>query len=51
MFIETNPICVKTAMKLMNMLNGILRMPLCSMQEENEEKLKQILIDAGLMRR
>ncbi len=51
MFIETNPICVKTAMKLMNTLNGILRMPLCSMQEENEERLKQILIEAGLMRR
>ncbi len=51
MFIETNPICVKTALKFMNMLNGVLRMPLCSMAEENEKRLKQILIDAGLIRR
>jgi 4-hydroxy-tetrahydrodipicolinate synthase len=51
MFIETNPICVKTAMKMMNMLNGQLRMPLSSMEKENEEELKKILIDAGLIRR
>jgi 4-hydroxy-tetrahydrodipicolinate synthase len=51
MFIETNPICVKTALKLMNMLNGILRLPLCSMEEENQAKLKKILTDSGLIRR
>ncbi len=43
MFIETNPIPVKAAMKLMDRLNGVLRLPLCEMLEENEEKLKRVL--------
>ena len=43
MFIETNPIPVKTALKLMGMLNGELRLPLCEMSEENEERLKKVL--------
>jgi len=43
LFIETNPIPVKTALKLMGKLNGELRMPLCEMQPENEEKLKKVL--------
>lgn len=51
LFIETNPICVKTAMMFMDMLNGVLRLPLCSMTEENELKLKDILIKAELIRR
>jgi 4-hydroxy-tetrahydrodipicolinate synthase len=51
MFIETNPICVKTAMKMMDMLNGVLRLPLCEMTEANEAKLKEALIEAGLIRR
>jgi 4-hydroxy-tetrahydrodipicolinate synthase len=42
-FIETNPIPVKTALKLMGKLNGELRLPLCEMQRENEEKLKKVL--------
>lgn len=50
-FIETNPISVKTAMMFMDMLNGVLRLPLCPMTEENQEKLKDILIEAGLIRR
>ncbi len=51
MFIETNPISVKTAMMFMDMLNGVLRLPLCSMTEANEGKLKEALIEAGLIRR
>lgn len=51
MFIETNPISVKTAMMFMDMLNGALRLPLCSMTEANEGKLKEALIEAGLIRR
>ena len=43
MFIETNPIPVKTALKLMGKLNGELRMPLCEMQKDNEAKLKKVL--------
>ncbi|MDD5085305.1 MAG: 4-hydroxy-tetrahydrodipicolinate synthase [Candidatus Omnitrophica bacterium] len=43
MFIETNPIPVKTSLKLMGHITGELRLPLCEMSKENEEKLKRIL--------
>jgi len=48
-FIETNPIPVKTAMSLMGMIEPDLRLPLCSMSEANLEKLKQALKDYGLL--
>ncbi len=43
MFIETNPIPVKTAMGLMGMISPELRLPLCEMSKENLEKLKKVL--------
>ena len=43
MFIETNPIPVKTAMKLQGRLNGEMRLPLCNMSDEHEEQLRKIL--------
>lgn len=49
MFIETNPIPVKTAMKLIGRLNGVLRLPLCEMEKENEEKLKKALKEYRLI--
>ncbi|MCB2360192.1 4-hydroxy-tetrahydrodipicolinate synthase [Clostridium estertheticum] len=42
-FIETNPIPVKTAMNLMGMGVGSLRLPLCEMYENNLEFLKKEL--------
>lgn len=48
MFTETNPISVKTALKLMGICNGVLRMPLCEMQPENEAKLAAVMKDFGL---
>ena len=48
LFIEVNPIPVKTALNLMGMNVGRLRMPLCEMEEANLEKLKQAMIDAGI---
>lgn len=48
LFIEVNPIPVKTAMNLMGMDVGDLRLPLCEMAPENIEKLKKSLMDAGL---
>lgn len=39
MFIETNPIPVKTAMGLMKMIDPEMRLPLCEMLPENKEKL------------
>lgn len=48
-FLETNPIPVKTALKLMGKLNGRLRLPLCPMQPKSEEELKEILKTYGLI--
>lgn len=43
LFCETNPIPVKTAMRLMGYAAGPLRMPLSEMEPENLEKLKKAL--------
>jgi 4-hydroxy-tetrahydrodipicolinate synthase len=48
-FIETNPIPVKTAMGLMGLCEPDLRLPMCSMSAENLEKLKKALKDYGLI--
>ncbi|MBR5152671.1 MAG: 4-hydroxy-tetrahydrodipicolinate synthase [Clostridia bacterium] len=50
LFIEVNPIPVKTAMNLMGFQVGNLRMPLCDMVEENLEKLKATLKAHGLLK-
>lgn len=50
MFLETNPIPVKTAMRLIGTLNGEMRLPLCGMAEANEAKLKQALAAYGLLK-
>ncbi|MCP4268947.1 MAG: 4-hydroxy-tetrahydrodipicolinate synthase, partial [Candidatus Brocadiaceae bacterium] len=49
MFIETNPIPVKTAMNLLGRLNGEMRLPLCKMSDGNEKQLKKILEEYGLI--
>lgn len=43
MFIETNPIPVKTAVALMGLVGEEFRLPLCRMSDTNKEKLKVIL--------
>ncbi len=47
MFLETNPIPVKTAHKYLGLANGPLRLPLGEMAPEKEEKLKEILARLG----
>lgn len=47
-FIETNPIPVKTALNLMGMKVGNLRLPLCDMSEGNLTILKKELLNYGL---
>lgn len=49
LFIETNPIPVKTALNLMNMNVGPLRLPLCDMDEKNLEILKKELKNCNLI--
>lgn len=48
LFCEVNPIPVKTAMNMMGMEVGSLRMPLCEMEECNKEILKKAMVDYGL---
>lgn len=50
LFIETNPIPIKTAMNMMGMDVGHLRMPLCEMAPENEKKLHDVLVKYGLVK-
>lgn len=49
MFIETNPIPVKTAMGLMKLCSPELRLPMCAISPNNLEKLKKALREYGLL--
>lgn len=48
LFIETNPIPVKTAMNLLGFEAGPLRLPLVDMEPTNLERLKNALTEYGL---
>ncbi|MFH0940677.1 MAG: 4-hydroxy-tetrahydrodipicolinate synthase [Candidatus Omnitrophota bacterium] len=48
-FIETNPIPVKTAMGLMGLCEPSLRLPMCEMMPENLAKLKIAMKEYGLL--
>lgn len=49
LFIETNPIPVKTALNLLNMNVGDLRLPLCDMSDDNLNTLKSELKKLNLL--
>jgi len=51
MFIETNPIPVKTALGILGYNMGELRSPLSEMGSENKARLKEALINYGLLSR
>lgn len=48
LFIEVNPVPIKTAMNLMGFNAGNLRMPLVDMDTANLEKLRKAMTDFGL---
>jgi len=50
MFIETNPIPVKTALAMMGKIKEEFRLPLCEMSQTNKEKLAEVLRSAGLIK-
>lgn len=50
LFIETNPIPVKTALNLMGMNVGDLRLPLCSMEDNNLKTLENEMHQYGLLK-
>lgn len=50
LFCETNPIPVKAAVNLMGFNAGKCKMPLCSMEDKNFERLKEAMKDYGLIK-
>jgi 4-hydroxy-tetrahydrodipicolinate synthase len=49
MFIETNPIPAKTALSMMGKIKEEFRLPLCPMSSENRDKLRNVLMNYGLI--
>jgi len=50
LFIETNPVPVKAAMKMMGLCSDDVRLPLCKMSEANQAKLRTALQNYGLVK-
>lgn len=50
LFLETNPIPVKTALRMMGKPAGSFRLPLCEMEPSNQEVLRKTLTDLGLLK-
>lgn len=50
MFIETNPIPVKTALAMMGKIKEEFRLPLCEMSQSNKEKLAEVLRNSGIIK-
>ncbi len=50
LFVEVNPIPVKTACNMMGLNAGPLRMPLCEMTKEHEDYLRGVLEKYGLIK-
>lgn len=49
LFIETNPIPVKTALSIMGLCSCEMRLPLCEAEERVKNKIKEVLKDLELM--
>ena len=49
-FLETNPVPVKTALGLLGMCEPGLRLPMAAMSQDNTAKLKKALQDYGLLK-
>ncbi|MGP8153748.1 MAG: 4-hydroxy-tetrahydrodipicolinate synthase [Smithella sp.] len=49
LFIEVNPVPVKAALALMGKIKCEYRLPLCKMADANMEKLKNVMVNYGLI--
>jgi 4-hydroxy-tetrahydrodipicolinate synthase len=49
LFFETNPIPSKASLSMMGKINYELRLPLCRMSDANYDRLKQVLVEYGLV--
>jgi 4-hydroxy-tetrahydrodipicolinate synthase len=50
MFVETNPIPVKEAMAMLGMIRAEWRLPMCPMSDANRDRLRKVLMGAGILR-
>lgn len=50
LFMEVNPVPVKTACGMMGLCSPEMRLPLCEMEESNERKLEGVLRQYGLLK-
>jgi 4-hydroxy-tetrahydrodipicolinate synthase len=50
LFIETNPIPVKTALAMMGKMNEEFKLPLCPMGDANKKRLAEVLKRYGCVR-
>jgi 4-hydroxy-tetrahydrodipicolinate synthase len=50
MFIETNPIPVKEAMAMLGLLRAEWRLPMCPMTDANRDRLRKVLVHAGILK-
>jgi 4-hydroxy-tetrahydrodipicolinate synthase len=49
MFIESNPVPVKTALAMIGMIEEVYRLPMAPMSKSNRAKLEQVLTEAGIL--
>lgn len=49
LFIETNPIPIKAALSMMDLIKYEYRLPLSEMAQDNYDELKKVLLDYGLI--
>ena len=50
LFVEVNPIPIKTAMEMLGYFSSEMRLPLCEMEDGNKEKLRAVLKKHGLLK-
>jgi 4-hydroxy-tetrahydrodipicolinate synthase len=50
MFMETNPIPIKEAMAMVGMIRAEWRLPMCPMSDANRDRLRKVLINAGVLK-
>jgi len=49
MFLDTNPIPVKSAMAMLGLCNEVYRLPLCEMSDALKQQLRETLEEAGVI--
>jgi 4-hydroxy-tetrahydrodipicolinate synthase len=50
MFIETNPIPIKEAMAMVGLIRAEWRLPMCPMSDANRDRLRKVLVQAGVLK-